>query len=689
MPATPRMTFHRAIAFVLAATALASSAALQAVHGKDAPPAPGVRRSTYIEKGLSELVLIETYASDGLGKPVTGLTRDDFILEVGGLRRPIFSVDLQEAGAPAGATPAPAGPTVVGTPTREGGWPRRVVLFFEDNTSSPIGLTEARIAADRFLESGLAPSDQVALAAYDQRLRILAPFTTDRPLLRRTISASLKDSVRISDFWQEAARQSEELARDFRPVMAQALCEQQKARLAGALNALQTVVASLAGWRGYKAVVYMGNGIPESPMEEVWKAFALIEARYPRALPPFFPMRCTLTDEIKDLSRAASAAGVTIHTVQTWGLTAVSARGQHMVSRRSNALETLALNTAGTSTATNDLLRALQEIEATSRVYYLLAYVPQEPADGRYRHVVVRCRKKGVQLRYRRGFTRLPPEEARTQLIESAYLFPEMSANLGMEIAVAEGPGDGRDRVVDIVVHLPLGTILFLPREEGATAQLTVGLVAFDETQRNTFETSRSVTIRRPTADQDVTGLDLYCRARLPYASQTITTVISDEQAGTVGGTRGRIAAHPSSGPAVHGLSLYSLAERSLWIDVSQAPAGKGGEMDATEPTIGPALKTTFVAGEPIMAGFRFAPLQVDAPAALRVEIARGADIVRSRTVDIAPDGVVGTTKVPLSVEGLAAGEYVVSIDAILADRATRIGARTFRIVEADSRPGT
>jgi hypothetical protein len=88
------------------------------------------------------------------------------------------------------------------------------------------------------------------------------------------------------------------------------------------------------------------------------------------------------------------------------------------------------------------------------------------------------------------------------------------------------------------------------------------------------------------------------------------------------------------------------------------------------------------------VAGFRFAPLEFDAPAAVRVEISRRDDLVRSRTVDIVPDGLVGTTKVPLSLEGLASREYVVSIYAILADRDAKIGARTFRIVEADSRPG-
>jgi len=694
MPATPCMNLRRKVAVVLGITALLSAAAPRAVHGNDAPPAPAVPRSTYIEKESSELVLIETYVTDGLGKPVTGLTRDDFILEVGGLRRPIVSADFQDAGPPSRPAPVAAGPiapvpTSGDTAGRQAGWARRVVLFFEDDTSSPIGLTEARIAASRFVESGLAPSDQVAVAAHSDRLRILAPFTTDRALLQKTIKESIANSARFSNFWEEAAQRRGELMRNFQPMLAETLCEEEKGRLAGALEAVERVVASLAGWRGYKAVIYMGNGVPEAPMEDVWKAFALWQARRPASAPVAFPTTCTLGTEIKDLSRAASAAGVTIHTVQTWGLTAGSVGGQRMVSDRSNSLETLALNTAGTSTTTNDMLQALQQIEAASRSCYQLAYVPQEPADGRYRHIVVRCRKKGVQLRYRKGFTRLPPDEVRTQRIEAAYLFPEMSANLGLEIAVAPGPGDGKDQVVDIVVHLPLGMILFLPQPEGATARLTVGLVALDETQRKTFETSRSLTIRRPASADDVTGLDLYCRTRLPAASQTITTVISDDQAGTIGGTRDRITGEPAPGPMAHGLSLYSLAERSLWVEVPPAPAGKDGVPDATEPTVGPALKTTFMAGEPIVAGFRLASSQGDAPAALRVEIARGGDIVRTRTIDRALADPGGTMKVPLAVEGLASGEYVVSIYAVGADRDTRIGARAFRIVEPDRQPAT
>jgi VWFA-related protein len=679
-------SFRRIIILGFAAASLVSSAALRIAHGTDAAPAPVVPPSTYVEKEVSELVLIETYVTDASGKPVIGLTRDDFILEVGGLRRPILSVDYQQAGAQAGSATTAVAPATGGAPAGASAWPRRVVLFFEDDISSPIGMTAARIAASRFVEDGLASSDQVAVAAHGERLRLLTDFTTDRSTLQKAITASIKTSARASDFWQEVAQRRVELMRDFDPRVAKTLCEEEKYRLARALKAVETVVASLAAWRGYKAVVYMGNGVPESPYEDVWKTFAQMEARHPANFPAFFPTICRLDEEIKDLSRAASAAGVTIHTVQTWGLTAGPAYHQQIASDRTNSLKTLALNTAGLSTGTNDLLLALQQIEEASRTFYQLAYIPQEPADGRYRHVVVRCRRKGAQLRYRKGFVRLPPDEARTRRIEAAYLFPEMSADLGMEIAVASGPGDGKDQVVDIVVHLPIEKVLFLPQEAGETARLTVGLLVVDEMQRTTMETSRSMTIRRPGAAGDVTALDLYCRTRLPAARQTITAVVSDDQADTVGGTRSRVVADPSPGPGAHGLSLYSLAERSLWVEVPTSPAGRGGDPRMIEPTVGPVLKSTFVVGEPIVAGFRLT--RDNAPAALRVAISSGAVIVRTRTIDLASEGAGGTTKVPLPVEGLAAGEYVFSIDALGEGRDTAIGSLTFRIIEADERPG-
>jgi VWFA-related protein len=674
---------------VLGVTVILSFAAAPAGPDEPAAPAsptpaaPPASRTGYIEKGLSELVLIETHVTDGMGRPVRGLTKDDFILEVGSYRRSILSVDYHEFEPGAESVAVDIAAPDAGARARPATWPRRIVLFFEDNTSSPIGMTAARQAAGRFLESGLAASDEVALASYDLRLRYLQSFTTDRALLRQAVAASLEDSVRISDFWQEVAVQWQEFSRNLHPMTAQAICERQKVRLAGALEAVKRLVASLAEWRGYKAVVFMGNGIPESPMEDAWKMFAKRELMHPGSAKPFFAMRCTLADEIKDLSRAASAAGVTIHTVQTWGLTAGGAHDQATVSDRSNSLRTLALNTAGVSTTTNDLLGALGTIDAATRAYYVLSYVPQEPADGRYHHVVVRCRKKGVQLRYRRGFTRLPPDEARQRAIESAYLFPEMSADLGLDLTVAPGPRDRSAGAVDLVLHVPLERILFLPEQDHAVARFSVGFVAIDETQRKTLATTRTMSIRRPANDTRLTGVDVYCRARLPSTSQAITAVLTDEQSGVTGGVRERLTGAASGEAMAFGLSLYSLAERSLWIEVSPEDLNGKDDPAPADYDIGPSLKNTFAAGEPIVAGFRFAPGNRALPGSFSVEMRRGDELVRSRSVEPSPEEFAGPIKVRLPVEGLAPGEYVVSVRAILADGDATIGLRKLRIVEA------
>jgi len=220
----------------------------------DAPP-------SRIEHVSSELVLIETYVTDGNGRPVPGLTAGDFVLEVDGHRRPIASVEFREV-APdpllTGSSPS------TGTPSGTT-WPRRFALFFEDGTSSPLGLTAARKAVNQFLVSGLAPSDQVALVAYDKRLRILRDFTTDREALRGDIAESLKDSIRYSDFADEESEHWREFGSSPNWASAVGLCQAEVARLGGVVKALGTLVASLARWHGYKAVIFMGDGIPEAP----------------------------------------------------------------------------------------------------------------------------------------------------------------------------------------------------------------------------------------------------------------------------------------------------------------------------------------------------------------------------------------------------------------------------------------
>jgi VWFA-related protein len=651
-------------------------------------------------------VLIEVYARDRKGTPVRDLAIGDLTLKIDGKTRPGSIVSLEWMEPPAGAGPGgarpPAAAPIGDSPGSPGGapaagpaparrgrgdWPRRFMLFFDDATSSPTQMTSARQAAIAFLERPGLPSDQFGLASYSQKrkLDILHDFTSDRTALRATLERSLKDNVRFSDYGTERIQRADDIQRDMKEAVnslhgaglsGQA---QQKARsyatedatmMKRVLTAMRMLVDSISPWPGYKAVVYVGEGVPENPADD----YALNDPRL------------ALTQEIGDLSMSASGANVTLHSVQTEGVAAGGSGRVGAASRRSNTLATMALGTGGTTTASNDLLGAFATVEQSAEGYYLLAYAPQGPPDGRSHSVEVRTAKKGVVLRYRREFTRWLPEEARTRAIQAAYVAPDLHGDMRLDLAVVPGPAAGGARLFDVVLYVPPGQILFLPQAGGPMARLDVGIVAIDAGGSETLRLARRILLS-PEAARAATGhplaIDFFSRVRLPERDQTITAVVADAQSGTIGAARLSYETGAASAVAT-GVSLYSLDERSLWVEV-QADAGDGPDAEkASASTIGPALRTGFAPWERVSCGFRTpSPASAGAAPELRLVVLRGEDVVRTRNVDDtskAAGASAGTHGTEVPIDGLADGEYVVRIDEMRPEGPVEIGRARFRI---------
>src|SRR5260370_23788226 len=72
--------------------------------------------------------------------------------------------------------------------------------------------------------------------------------------------------------------------------------------------------------------------------------------------------------------------------------------------------ESLAENTGGASIRhTNDILGGLQRVAEESAVYYLLGYQPEKPLDGKWHKLTVKGARSGVTVRARRGYQATPP----------------------------------------------------------------------------------------------------------------------------------------------------------------------------------------------------------------------------------------------------------------------------------------
>jgi VWFA-related protein len=650
-------------------------------------------------------VLIEVYARDRKGNPIRDLAIGDLTLKIDQQTRPKPIVSLEWIEPPPGALPLPGGPPPEEPPAPEGAagpappsagaaparsargdWPRRFLLFFDDATSSPIQMTNARRSVIALLDRPGLPTDQFGLASYSQkrRLEILHDFTSDRAALRAVLERSINDNVRMSDYASERIERNAAIERKRQEANQSEFAEALNGEAAGmarsyagedaklmgrVLTALRTLVDAITPWPGYKAVVYVGEGVPENPATD----YALNDPRL------------ALTPEIGGLAMSAGSANVTLHSVQTDGVAAGTAGEVGAASRRSNALATLALDTGGVQVASNDLLGAFDTVERAAEGYYLLAYAPEGPPDGRYHTVNIKLDRKGILLRYRRGFTRYLPSEARTRAIQAAYVAPELHGDMRLDLAAVRGPAAGNERLFDLVLYLPPGQVLFLPQAGGPAARLEVGIVAIDQGGRETLRLARRVLLTpdaaRAGADRPL-AIDFFSRVRLPDRSQTIIAVVADVQSGAIGATR---LAYESTGATAGatGVSLYSLDERSLWVEVDPKPGDRPDEERPMASTIGPALRTRFAPWERVSCGFRTPPPPPAGAPELRLVVLRGDEVVRTHTVeDEHPEGRADPTMhdADLPIAGLADGEYVLRIDEMRPGGAAEIGRARFSI---------
>lgn len=155
--------------------AIAAALLLLAIRGADAQ----VRFDERIEVSR---VLIDARVVDSHGKPVGGLGRDDFRIEIDGRPARLEWVEWVGERAYGGN----AGDTV------NAGSGRLVVFLFQKSLmgSRAEGFVRMMREATRFVDR-LGESDRVAVLVHDSRLRLWLDFTNDRERLRHTLTEGL------------------------------------------------------------------------------------------------------------------------------------------------------------------------------------------------------------------------------------------------------------------------------------------------------------------------------------------------------------------------------------------------------------------------------------------------------------------------------------------------------------------
>jgi VWFA-related protein len=502
--------------------------------GTQQEPAPPI----VIETVQVNIVNVEIFVTDREGRSIPGLGGDDFELFEDGKPVPITNFYAAVGGRPApppGPTPAPAPEEAAQVPEEQ----TLGLVFFIDNANLTLARRNAVFGQVRtLLRKGLQTAEtQVLLASSGDAVRIEQPFTADEktllatvdrlesetrearvssdrnPFLSRLITGGPAETVPGSraglldeEFEKENAKTIKEEA--------ESAAEQAYQQTRITLTALTQFMDSLAGLPGRKAMVYVGEGVSMRPGQALLQQYEVSFRKYDPAFNAVAESgRYAVNREFGEMIRRANSARVTFYCVDgspdsgTTGVTSEQALASADPSAAimnihdlRQSLESMAGATGGrTLTAGPNLAATLADTVEDLQTYYSLGYEAPHVGDGKYHAIKVRVKREGAKVRHREGYLDKVPDERTAERNLSALLFDAGSNPLGLAVTV--GPGEkqkGDTFIVTLNITVPLGNLVFLPREQVHEGSVSLWVATKDAGDRVSAPAKQTFPVRLP-----------------------------------------------------------------------------------------------------------------------------------------------------------------------------------------------
>ena len=339
-------------------------------------------------------VVLDVVVRDGRGRPVTGLTRDDFEVFEGRTRQTITVFEGPAAHPTALATSTaatgPSGSAPVAVPAP----PRVVALVFEQ--LGPGARIAAATAAHRLVES-LGPGDFAAVFALDRAVHTIAGYAPPRAGVSGAIDAAanrpglplrragMVPGAEFADAERGAPTQE---TRD----------EAKRARGMATLDALSQIVHGLGLLPGRKMIVLFSEGLALDAQEE---ASQIVRGRDTDDW-----LQDGRFERFQRLLEEANAAQIAFYTFDAAGLRVESPFSKGGFGRAPYVgLRALAEGTGGAFVEnTNDLAPGAERAADDQASYYVLGFTPSKPPGRDYRTLDVRVRCEGCSVLARRGY---------------------------------------------------------------------------------------------------------------------------------------------------------------------------------------------------------------------------------------------------------------------------------------------
>jgi VWFA-related protein len=393
------------------------------------PPAPALapaqqtpaqqaaaHQSSAVLRSSSDLVRIDVEVTDRSGKPIKGLTANQFTITDEGKSQAITSFSYADIEAIETATTDDSKPIVVSVDNDGPNSPsadaisdalrdrRLIVLFFDLTSMQTDDLIRAHDAADKFVKQQMTKADVVAVIIFSTRINVLANFTNDRAVLNKAIAQLTPDnSANLASPLYAAAANGEYDVQEYTgAAYTPDETEFNVFNTDQKLAAVEGLADVLGGIPGRKALVEFTGGITQTGEEN--------------------------RTQLRAATDAANRADVSIYSIDSRGLLAAPPGGDtttnaatgtsmftgasvfHQTDQREDSRDTLATLSTDTGGRAffdlGDLSDAFPAIQRDNSGYYLIGYNlgADVKHDGRWRAIRVKVNVPGAHVRFRDGY---------------------------------------------------------------------------------------------------------------------------------------------------------------------------------------------------------------------------------------------------------------------------------------------
>jgi VWFA-related protein len=466
----------RALAILVSA-----AAALQAQQvGQNAPAGNGTATFT----AGTQLVIETVGVTDKSGKPVDGLTANDFTVTENGAPQAIRFFDHQKLPDAPVAPLTHSGPENIhiydrlgrtqisrGTPGNARYKDRRLLaLYFDMSAMPPWDQVRALTAAEKFIRSQITSADLMAILRYaGGAVDVLQDFTADRDRLLSILQTMIVGEGQGYDYSTNDASSS-----DTGAAFGQDDSEFNIFNTDRQLSALQTAANMLGQLSEKKSLIYFASGLRLNGLNNQAQLHATINAAI-RAGVSFWPI------DARGLIAQAPLGDATVGSPGNAGMYsgAAALAVTTNLQQSQDSLYALAADTGGKALLDyNDLAKGIVQAEQSVSSYYIIGYYTTNTApDGKFRRIKISLNGSlSASLDYRQGyfaskqFNKFTAADKERQL-EDALMLADPITELTIAMEVDYFQLNRAEYFVPIVVKIP-GRELALAKRGGAERTL-------------------------------------------------------------------------------------------------------------------------------------------------------------------------------------------------------------------------